>query len=159
MTALLPQPEDPLRAVLLVRAQTWFCAIPVSTVRETCRPLPTQPLDGVPAFVRGITIMRGRTTPVLHLATLLSGVVADPGRRFVSVQVGETLVALELDEAVGVRHLSHTQLESATPLLSAARSRCVEGLTVLDGELLAWLDTTRIVQQDVLDLILSEGWT
>jgi hypothetical protein len=34
----------------------------------------------------------------------------------------------------------------------------IAGLGVLDGELLAWLDTARLIQNDLLDLVLSEGW-
>lgn len=103
--------------------------------------------------------MRGRTTPVLHLGMMLSGAACAAGRRFVAVQVRGCPVAFEVDETVGIRRLSRAQLESTKPLLNGALTERIDALSVLDGQLLAWLDMARLVQQDLLDLVLSEGWT
>lgn len=145
--------------VLLVRSQQWYCAFPIASVAETCRPLSTQSVEGVPKFVRGVTVMRGQSTPVLHLGMMLSGESLEPGRRFVSARVNGQPVIFEVDETLGVRRLSREQLESTTPLVRGALTERIETLGVLDGKLLAWLDTARLVQHDLLDLVLSEGWT
>jgi purine-binding chemotaxis protein CheW len=158
MTSHPSKISDILEAVLLVRTQAWYCALPIATVSETCRPLPIQPVDGVPVFVRGVTVVRGLTAPVLHLGMLLAGGRAEPGRRFVMVRIRDRLGVLEVDETLGVRWLSRTQLASASPLVGGALSDRIDGIGVLDGELLAWLDTARLVQNDLLDLVLSEGW-
>jgi chemotaxis signal transduction protein len=103
--------------------------------------------------------MRGQSTPVLHLGMLLSGDSYEPGRRFVSTRVDDRPVIFEVDETLGVRRLSRTQLETTTSLVHGALTERITTLGVLDGKLLAWLDTARLVQHELLDLVLSEGWT
>ena len=159
MAVPLVQSASLLEAVLLVRAHAWYCAIPVASVTETCRPLPVQPVEGMPAFVRGITVMRGKTTPVIHLGMMLAGGSIEPGRRFVAVQVRGSPLVFEVDETVGVRHIPRSQLDTTTPLTHGGATDRLDGVGVFNNELLAWLDTARIVQDDLLDLVLSEGWT
>lgn len=144
--------------VLLVRALGWYCALPVGNVTETCRPLPFHPIQDMPDFVRGVAVIRGRPTPVLHLGMLLGVGSGTPGRRYVNVLLHDRPVALEVDEVLGVRALSKSQLAMTPPLVGGALTERVEGLSVLDGELMAWLDTGRLVQNELLDLVLSDGW-
>src|SRR5262245_22426163 len=56
------------RSVVLVRARSWTCALRIEDAIEIMRPLPIQPLAGVPDFVRGLAIVRGKVLPVLDLA-------------------------------------------------------------------------------------------
>jgi purine-binding chemotaxis protein CheW len=158
MVSFVESATDQLLPVLLVRTQAWYCALPIGAVTETCRPLPTQSVDGVPAYVRGIAVIRGESTPVLHLGSLLAGGKGEPGRRFVTVKLHGRPVAFEVDEVIGVRRLSRDQVASAKPLVSGGLTERIGELGVLDGQLLAWLDTGRLLGNDLLDLILSEGW-
>ena len=102
--------------------------------------------------------MRGQSTPVLHLGMMLSGSNFEPGQRFVGARVHDKPVIFEVDETLGVRRLSREQIETTTPLIHGALTDRIDSLGVLDGKLLAWLDTARLVQYELLDLILSEGW-
>jgi purine-binding chemotaxis protein CheW len=158
MVSFVESATDELISVLLVRTQSWYCALPVAEVTETCRPLQTQSVDGVPPYVRGVAVIRGESTPVLHLGALLAGGNGEPGRRYVTVKLRGRPVALEVDEVIGVRHLSRAQIASAKPLVSGVLTERIGELGVLDGQLLAWLDTGRLLGSDLLDLILSEGW-
>lgn len=159
MASQLAESKDQLETILLVRSLRWYCAFPVATVRETCRPLPLQSVQGVPPFVRGVSVIRGVSTPVLHLGMMLSDEAYRPGQRFVNAVVSSRPVAFEVDEVLGVRRLSRTQLAATQPLVQGALTTRIDMLSVLDGELLAWLDTTKLVENELLDLVLSEGWT
>src|ERR1700761_6326777 len=70
---------------LVFRAGALLCALHLDEVIETMRPLAVRPLAGTPAFVRGVTIMRGVPTPVIDVARLLGGEQADVAR-FVAVR-------------------------------------------------------------------------
>lgn len=156
--AQLAESSDQLEAILLVRTLKWYCAFPVEAVRETCRPLPFQAVQGVPPFVRGVSVIRGVSTPVLHLGMMLSGEDYRPGQRLVNVLISSRPVAFEVDEVLGVRRLSRTQLATTQPLVRGTLTNRIESLSVLDGELLAWLDAAKLVENELLDLVLSEGW-
>ncbi|HMA97332.1 MAG TPA: chemotaxis protein CheW [Polyangiaceae bacterium] len=158
MQAQGEQSSTPQQHVLLVRALGWYCALPVGNVTETCRPLPYHPVQGMPDFVRGVAVIRGRPTPVLHLGMLLGVGAGTAGQRFVNVLIRDRPVALEVDEVLGVRALSQAQLAMTPPLVGGALTERVEGLCVLDGALMAWLDAGRLVQNELLDLVLADGW-
>jgi len=131
--------------MLVVRVHDRLAAIAVEDVVETFRPLPTEPLAGAPAFVRGVALVRGVPTPVVDLAALLEGHVGVVrGARFVTVRTGDRQVALEVNEVLDVRSLERDAF-SAAPLLQGAASAAVDTLAALDGELLAVLDAARIL--------------
>src|SRR3954471_17245919 len=78
---------------LVFRAGTLLCALPLDEVIETMRPLPTRPLAGTPAFVKGISVLRGVPTPVIDVSRLLTGVAGDIVR-YVAVRTERGPVAL-----------------------------------------------------------------
>lgn len=146
---------------LVVRAQRWFCALPVQHVVETFRPRPLERVAGAPAFVRGVAVIRGKPVPVVDLAVLLGGErerAPTLGARFVTVRTPRGLVALEIDEAVGVRELSASDLSAAPPLLANAEAGLVASMAARDGELLAVLDCARLIDGELLDRLVTEGW-
>jgi purine-binding chemotaxis protein CheW len=136
------------RQVVLVRARGWLCALRAEDVIETMRPLPIEPVTGVPLFVKGLSVVRGEPVPVLALARLLGGDAASVGRRFVAVRVGARCIALEVDEVVGVEEIDAERIDAAPPLLSKALPAEVERLGVLDGQALALLDAGRLLSED-----------
>jgi purine-binding chemotaxis protein CheW len=144
--------------VLLIRSHRWFCALPIAHVVETFRPRPVERVAGAPAFVRGVAVVRGKTVPVVDPGVLLGGVRETPGGRFVAVRTPNGLVALEVDETVGVRELSASDLSAAAPLLQGALAGLVTSMAALDGELLAVLDCAHLVDGELLDKLVTEGW-
>jgi len=96
---------------LLVRAGTLTCALPLSHVVETMRPLPIEPLANAPAFVRGLSIIRGAPVPVVDLGALLNTPSSRPPPRFVTVRAGERRVALAVDGILGLRDIASLSLD------------------------------------------------
>src|SRR5215218_2672569 len=87
---------------LVFRAGSLLCALALDDVIETMRPLPTHPLAGTPAFVLGISILRGVPTPVIDVARLLGGGDATI-TRFVAVRTERGPVAFATDDVLGIR--------------------------------------------------------
>jgi purine-binding chemotaxis protein CheW len=59
------------QSTLLCRVRERLCALPLAHVVETMRPLPIEPLGGMPGFVQGIAIIRGAPVPVVDAGALL----------------------------------------------------------------------------------------
>jgi chemotaxis signal transduction protein len=57
--------------VFVVTVGARQCAFPLHLVAETLRPLPIEPVAGTPSFVRGMSVIRGKPTPVVDLKALL----------------------------------------------------------------------------------------
>ena len=140
------------RCFLMVRARAWMCALPLEDVEETMRPLPVAPVASAPAFVRGVSLVRGQSTPVVHLATLLGGEGASeagPEGRFVSLRVAGGRVALEVDAVRGLRWLDESTLNDVPSLLRNSAHGHLDYLGSVDGQLMAVLDAAHLVPQDV----------
>lgn len=132
--------------VLLVRVGELTCAVKAGDVLETMRPLPVTPMDGMPSCARGVATIRGVTTPVVDLADLLRHPGAGP-TRFVTIQANERVVALAVDEVLGVSTLNPADFESRPPLLASADSALVSMLAKKDAALYLVLDAARLVDE------------
>ena len=133
---------------LVFRAGAQICALPLAQVVEILRPLPVQPLTGAPAFVLGMSVIRGTPAPVVDLSALLLG---KPGRcsRFVMVRAGERRLAVAVDAVLGIREFQAALWSELPPLLRDARPEAIEAVGVLDQEALLALKTGTLVPEAV----------
>ncbi len=133
---------------LVCRVGALLCALPLAHVGETMRPLPVQPLSGVPSFVRGVAIVRGRPTPVVDATALLLDTTGAAGR-FVTVSPGERPFMLAVDAVIGVTILPGDIADALPSLLRTPRLAAVAATGVLDGALLFVLEHARLVPEEV----------
>lgn len=138
----------PAIPVLVCRSGDRVCALPLSHVSETLRPLPVTPLPGVDACVLGVTTLRGQAVPVVALAALLGAALGEPGR-FISLRLGQRMAALAVDDVVGVRALPTAMLEETPPLLDGGAEAQLAGIGARDAELLLVLRAARVVPEAV----------
>ena len=140
-------------AFLICRSGPRTLAVALQHVLETMRPLPRDELPGGPAFVSGVSLIRGALVPVVDAAALFgnSGVAA--GRWVMLELAGKRQVALAVEEVVGVRDLAPEALADVPPLLQDAAPGLVAALAVLDDGLLLVLQTALLVPQDVWQLL------
>ncbi len=132
------------RRALLVRSGARFCALPIEYVVETLRPLPAEPLTGLPAIVRGVAIVRGQPVPVVELERFLSGTSSGQARRWVVLRVGTRRLVLGVDDVVAVADIAS---DAPGPLLASACDAAVESLAAVDRELLLVLDASRVLPE------------
>jgi purine-binding chemotaxis protein CheW len=128
--------------VLIVHVQAGACALPLSHITETMRPLPIASIACALPFVRGISIIRGAPTPVVDLGVLLGTSNGAPGR-FVTLRLGERQVALSVNAVEGIRAFDALTLQSLPPLLNGVSQEIVEAIGTLDEQML---------------IVLRSGW-
>jgi purine-binding chemotaxis protein CheW len=109
-------------------------------VVETMRPLPLEPIAGMPSFVRGVSIIRGLPTPVIDLGVVL-GALGGVAERLVTLRLGPRQVALSVDAVLGVRDLDLSTIQELPPLLRGAPQDILEAIGALDDEILMVLRT------------------
>ena len=123
------------RRSLLVTVQTRVCAVPLEHVVETMRPLPLESVAGMPAFVRGVSIIRGIPTPVVDLGAVL-GSPSNAFERIVTLRLGDRQVALAVNAVLGVRDLDLSAIQELPTLLGGASTDLLEALGTLDEQFL-----------------------
>jgi purine-binding chemotaxis protein CheW len=127
--------SDAVVRTLVVRAHAYLCALPLSLVIEAMRPLPIEPLGGVPPFVRGMSIIRGEPTPVIDLALLL-GAPREMPWRFVTIRVAGKQVALSVGAVAGIYDLDPRVMDRLPTLLRGASTEFVDSVRILDEQFL-----------------------
>jgi purine-binding chemotaxis protein CheW len=137
------------QVALVCRVGPLLCALPLQHVQETLRPLPTEPLAGTPAFVRGVCVVRGEPLPVIDALALVSADGAAVPERIVVLKTGGRCVALAVGAIVGVRLLAAGSLDALPPLLRDASDGAIASLACLDGDLLLTLRSARLVPEPV----------
>src|SRR4051794_7040755 len=112
---------------LVFRAGSLLCALGVDDIIETMRPLPTRPLAGTPAFVLGISVLRGVPTPVIDVARLLGGGSGE-AERYVAVRTERGAVALATGAIVGIRSVDLDSAGGHPVLLTGGSNGLVAGV-------------------------------
>lgn len=131
-------------SALAVRAGGLIVALPVAAVLEVMRPLSVQAVAEAPPFVRGLARIRGEVTPVVDLACLLGVVTSGDRRRFVTVQTGAHVVAIAVDEVIGLITVPERAF-SPRPTLLGEACLAVAGLATLDADLFALVNTALLI--------------
>ena len=147
-----------LKHLLVCRVGTKLCGLPLTQVLEILRPLPTEPLSGLAEFVVGLSLIRGRATPVIDARKLLGSSSASPPGRYVTLRLGTDdtrVAALAVDSVLGVRQLSDARLGALPDLLQNERE-LVSALGTLDHELLLVLEHARLLPDTVWDQLERE---
>jgi purine-binding chemotaxis protein CheW len=119
---------------LLVRAGGRRVGLALAQVVEVLDPGPTYPVPAVEPAVRGVTSVRGRILPLIHLGALLEGTGCPESRGEVAivVQVGGRTLCLEVEEAETVLNEPGLPVPSGTALAWAvAVARTDDGLIPL----------------------------
>jgi purine-binding chemotaxis protein CheW len=133
------------RPLLLCQVGALICALPLEHISETMRPLPLEPLHGMPPFVAGLSIIRGAPVPVVDLALLLGNDSSARRTRLVVVKVSERRVALSVEQVIGVRSLDVAANGALPPLLGSAGADFVAAVGSLDARLLIVLESALIL--------------
>lgn len=131
------------RFLVVEVAQARF-ALAVSDVIETMRPLAVEPVNGVPDYVLGLSIIRGIAVPVVDVARVLAIGSAELGR-FVTVRAGTRTIALAVSAVLGVVHVDKEDVHAAPPLMDGTG---LDQLAVRDGELFRILSGAKLIDDE-----------
>jgi purine-binding chemotaxis protein CheW len=145
---------------LLCQVGSRVGALALKDVRETMRPLPIEPLNGMPQFVLGVAIVRGMPVPVIDARRLLSplpSVLAGSAARFVTLKLGERTGVLLVDAVLEVRSIAHLSLAQIPPLLRESEAELVSALGALDAELLLVLEAARLIPDSIWRAVERTG--
>jgi purine-binding chemotaxis protein CheW len=142
---------------LLVSAGTWRCALPLAGVVETLRALPLHPCSSVPAYVRGVSIIRGVATPILDLAAFLGAETAALPERLVVMRSGARPLALAVDHVFGIRSLDEETARPLRGVLTPFARGQVRSLRALDGELVALFEDAIVLPDELSNAALALG--
>jgi purine-binding chemotaxis protein CheW len=144
--------QERRECALLCRVGNLLCALPLESVEEAMRPMAVDAIAGVPAFVRGLAVIRGVPIPVIDAGTLLTGVASHP-TRFVTLKTGSRRIALAVDSVVGVVDIPPGSLEALPLLFQDASLDVISAIGTLDTDLLLVLQGTRLIPEELWSVL------
>jgi len=117
-------------------------------VIEVMRPLAVAPLADAPAFLRGLSVIRGAPVAVIDLGHLLGQTRTAP-TRLVTVRAGGRVLGLAVAEVIAVRRDDEVGPHAAVPLLGQVAQESVSTIGTLDSEALLFLAELRVLAEKV----------
>lgn len=138
--------------ILLFRAGVQLCALPLSVVMETMRPLPMQPMRDEQRLNLGLSLIRGRPCPVVDMARLF-GSSMSPTRVVLLKLPQERNVALAVTAVEGVYRVPSESLMEKPPLTSGGDCDLTESIGILDGELFKVLQAGTLLSEEDWSLV------
>jgi purine-binding chemotaxis protein CheW len=124
-------------------------------VVEIMRPLPIEPVAGMPAYVLGLSIVRGYPAPVIHLSALLQGQPAGAITRMVAVRSGERRLLLAVESVRGVERIERVVVDRLPALVEKSSPDAIAAIGNLDQQLYLLLRETRVISEDVEALLVG----
>lgn len=109
--------------------------------------MPLAPIEGTLPCLMGLSVIRGKPCPVVHLARLL-GEEGEPQRLVLLRLAGERRVALAVSSVEGVRRASHEALAEMPSLVSPANADLIEAVATRDADLMLLLRAGAILSED-----------
>lgn len=142
--------------VLLARLGSRLCALPLGSVVECMRPLPTEPLPGMPPFLLGVSIIRGLPVPVVDLNVLI-GLRSEPPCRFILLRLESRRVAVAVTAVIGVCRVENDVMQNLPPLLEEIDAETVTAIGVRDAQFLFTLQLGRVVTTQLAESLARWG--
>jgi len=127
-----------------------FYGVEISRIQEIIRMQPITSVPNGPAFVVGLTNLRGRVIPVMDLRARFSLDVSEPSRRsrIVVAEMGEHTVGLIVDAVSEVLRISPEMVEPPSSLVTSADSAYLRGVAKIDERLVLLLDLSHVLSTD-----------
>jgi chemotaxis protein CheZ len=127
------------------RLNTGEFAIPIIKVREIINLPAVTGLPESPAYLKGVTNLRGSVIPLVDLKSLIKAPDdGTGGGKVIVIASGSIMFGIIVDGITGVLSLDEASIESPEGL-PHGRAEQVSGVAKLDGRLIVILDTTRLI--------------
>lgn len=131
--------------------QKYLCRI--ERIQEIVIPERVTMIPEVPAYVAGVSNLRGTIIPIIDLRHLfgLPPKAADADTRTIVVNVGNRVMGCTVDTVAQVIRIPDDRIQPAPETVAAGAPRYVEGFARLDDELFILLDTDQLLSPGNLD--------
>lgn len=138
------------KQIVIFELGTEQFGVNIARVESIIKMQPITQLPHVPAFVEGVTNLRGKVLPVidLHKRFGLAAQGADKNSRIVVVSIDQTEVGIIVDGVSEVLTLPEGAVEPAPAITTMVDSAFITGIAKLDQRLVILLDLHRVLTDD-----------
>ncbi len=134
---------------------------PILKVQEIRGWMKTTPLPNTPAYVRGVTNLRGNIVPVFDLRARFCGKPTEVTERHVviMVQIDGRTVGLLVDAISDILSIDKTKIQPPPTDGLVVDTQYLDGLVATDDRMVALLNITKIFNADVIKSLHAQTTT
>jgi len=142
------------RGVVAVRIGTQEFAVDIMAVREIRGWTPPIPLPRAPAYVQGVSDLRGVVIPIVDLGARLGLKTTEATATSVVVvtQIRDRLAGLLVDAVSDIINLDPERLQPTPETGSSEPNEVIEGLFEIDGRILALIALEAVIPPNLAEL-------
>ncbi len=135
-----------------------YFGINIADVESIVKMQAVTALPKAPAFVEGITNLRGAVLPVIDLRKRfgMPEAAATKNSRIVVVVMGDTKVGMVVDGVSEVFSIPEEAIEAVPPMATGVNAAFLSGIAKLEGRLVILLDLSKVLsveeQQEIKSL-------
>ena len=124
----------------------------IGQVREIIKTGTITPIPDSPAFIKGVTNVRGEIVAAIDLRArfVLSGEHDAPSKHIVLTQQGQNLFGLMVDEVTEVLRVPDTEIKPAPEVITRMHEEYVNGVVTLNNRLIILLDLPKVLSEEEL---------
>lgn len=128
-------------------------AFRIERIQEIITPGRITVVPEVPAYVAGVSNLRGTIIPVVDLRLLfgLAGRPIDADTRTIVVNVGQRIMGCTVDSVSQVMRINADQIHAAPGTVAAGGPRYIEGFARVNDDLLILLDVDNLLDPALLE--------
>ena len=122
----------------------------ISVISEIIKLQPITYVPRAPAFVEGVTNLRGKVLPVLDLRKRFGLTVAAASResRIVVAEINNILVGMVVDAVNEVLRVPQEAVEPPSPVVTTVDSAFISGIAKVGNRLIILLDLEKVLRPD-----------
>jgi len=120
---------------------------------------PPTRVANAPAFIKGVSILRGTIVPIIDMRLRFACPSAEYNQLTVAIILNphDRVVGMVVDSVSDVIELADEQVRPAPEVESAIDARCIRGLGAVGERMLILLDIERLMSGPDMGLVLSAG--
>lgn len=135
--------------VIFIVAKEYY-GLDIAVVKEVITLRPITAVPRAPAFVEGVTNLRGKVLPVIDLRKRFGLPTGEVTRhsRIVVVEINDTMVGMLVDAVSKVLTVPEGAIEPPSPLVTTVDSAFITGIAKVDDLLIILLDVEKVLSPE-----------
>ncbi|MBF0559451.1 MAG: purine-binding chemotaxis protein CheW, partial [Nitrospirae bacterium] len=130
-------------------------SIPILRVQEIMNTPAITLMPQAPAYVKGVTNLRGRIISIIDIRQLLGLPGTASGSRVIVLSSGRASFGILVDEITGVVEIDDSSVESTDSIMSTHLDQ-VAGIAKVGDKLLTMIDPRKLIPVSDLDIFEDE---
>lgn len=135
--------------VVFIVAKEYY-GLDIAVVKEVITLRPITAIPRTPAFVEGVTNLRGKVLPVIDLRKRFGLPIGEVTKhsRIVVVEINDTMVGMLVDAVSKVLTVPEGAIEPPSPLVTTVDSAFITGIAKVDDLLIILLDVEKVLSPE-----------